>query len=221
MDGDVAPLPDLASVCEAADAWLMVDDAHGTGVLGPTGRGTVDHFGLHGRVPVHMGTLSKALGSAGGFVAGSHILIDWLRQRARSFVYSTASPPATVATARVALCVMQEEPERRARVLAHAARLRAGLGALGFAMLPGATPIIPVMVGASEEAMLLSAALEALGIWAPAIRPPTVPPGTARLRVTVTAAHTDADIAEALEAFGRVKEDRPSAPNSGGTGEGM
>ena len=206
MDGDIAPLPALASVCESADAWLMVDDAHGNGVLGPTGRGTVEHFGLLGRVPIHMGTLSKALGSAGGFVAGSHTLIEWLRQRARSFFYSTASPPPTVAAARAALMVTQEEPERRARVLAHAARMRDGLSALGFEVLPGETPIIPVIIGEASEAMRLSAALESQGIWVTAIRPPTVPPGTARLRVTVTAAHTDADITEALEAFARLEE---------------
>ena len=154
--------------------------------------------------------MSKALGSTGGFVAGSHVLIDWLRQRARSFVYSTASAPATVAAARAALCVMQEEPERRARVHAHAARLRVGLGTLGFELLAGETPIIPVIIGEAGEALRLSAALEALGIWTPAIRPPTVPPGTARLRVTVTAAHTDADIAEALDAFGRVQAPPPT-----------
>ena len=183
----------------------MVDDAHGTGVLGATGGGTVEHFGLTGRVPIQMGTLSKALGSAGGFVAGSATLIEWLICRARSFVFSTAMTPGAAGAARRALELARAEPERRGRLGTLAASLRAGLGERGFAVRAGETPIVAVMVGEAAAAMGLSGELERRGIWAPAIRPPTVPVGTARLRLTVTAAHSEGDITEALEAFTKVR----------------
>jgi 8-amino-7-oxononanoate synthase len=202
MDGDLAPLPDLVALCEASASWLMVDDAHGTGVLGATGGGSTEHFGLRGRVAVQMGTLSKALGAEGGFIAGCRELIDYLRNRARTFIFSTAPAPASAAAASAALDLLRAEPELRRRLAANAVRLRDGLRQAGFQVPEAGTPIIPIVVGAAGAAVAFAAALEARGIWAPAIRPPTVPEGTARLRVTVMAAHSDADVEEALRAFG-------------------
>src|SRR5262249_7397274 len=137
MDGDLAPLPELCEVCEATDTWLMVDDAHGTGVLGTTGRGAVGHLGVEGRVPIRMGTLGKALGAEGGFIAGCGELIETLRNRARTFVFSTAPAPAGVAAARVALRIVMAEPERREHLHARAQQMRAGLRALGLNVPPG------------------------------------------------------------------------------------
>jgi 7-keto-8-aminopelargonate synthetase-like enzyme len=205
MDGNLAPLPALADLCEACDAWLMVDDAHATGVLGATGAGSAEAFGLHSRVPVQFGTLSKALASEGGFVAGSRVLIEWLRNRARSFVFSTAPAPSVVAAAHAAAKIARQEPALRERLASNIRRLKEGLTILGLPVRGGETPILPVVLGAAETALAWSAALETEGIWVPAIRPPTVPPGTARLRISVSAAHTDADLEEALAAFQRVK----------------
>jgi 8-amino-7-oxononanoate synthase len=194
MDGDLAPLLELCDLCEATDTWLMVDDAHGTGVLGPTGAGTAERLGVQERVPIQMGTLSKALASEGGFIAGSNELIHTLRNRARTFIFSTAPAPASVAAARAALSIAQREPERRRRLAANAASLRSGLSNLGLAVPSGETAVVPVIVGDPGAAVKLSALLEEAGVWVPAIRPPTVPPGTARLRFSVIATHTDADL---------------------------
>jgi 8-amino-7-oxononanoate synthase len=201
MDGDLAPLRDLTPLAADFDAWLMVDDAHGTGVLGQTGAGTAEHLGVQARVPVQMATLSKALGAQGGFIAGSHELISFLRNRARAFIYSTALAPASAAAALAALRVMRSEPERRRQLRENAARLRGGLQGLGLPVPEGETPVVPVVVGGDREALELSARLEAAGVWAPAIRPPTVPPGTARLRLAVMATHQPCDLDEALAAF--------------------
>lgn len=201
MDGDLAPLPALADLCDHFDAWLMVDDAHGTGVLGETGAGTVEHFGLRGRVPIQMGTASKALGAEGGFIAGPSELVDLLRNRARSFIFSTAPTPATVAAVREALNVLQEEPELRANLARNGARLRVGLRSQGVTVPPGSTPIIPVLLGEPDRAVRAAAHLQASGLRIPAIRPPTVAEGTARLRVTVTAAHTSEQIERAIAAI--------------------
>jgi 8-amino-7-oxononanoate synthase len=201
MDGDVAPLPELCDLCDEADAWLMVDDAHGIGVLGDGGRGTVEHCGVTGRVPIRMGTLSKALGAEGAFVAGSRILIDTLRNRARGFLFSTAPASASSAAALAALKIVQSEPKRRLHLRDNAARLRAALRDLGLNVADGISPIIPVVIGEADEAVRFSSVLEEAGVWAPAIRPPSVPSGTARLRVTVMATHTEQDLLLARQAF--------------------
>ncbi|MEX2554479.1 MAG: 8-amino-7-oxononanoate synthase [Actinomycetota bacterium] len=201
MDGDVAPLPEIVEVCERAGAILMVDEAHATGVVGPGGRGTVAHFGLEGRVPVVMGTISKALGSAGGYIAGSSDLIAYLRNRARAFIFDTAPTPPTVAAATAALAVLEHEPERPERARALARKLAAGLRASGFAVPEPAAAIVPVVVGSSETALAFAIALLDQGVLVPAIRPPSVPAGTARLRATVMATHSDAHIDAAVRAF--------------------
>ncbi len=206
MDGDLAPLPALAEACERHGVWLVVDDAHGTGVLGPDGSGTAAHQGVKGRIPVQMGTLSKALGAQGGFVAGSRPLVEHLVNRARGYVFSTGLAPSLAAAARAAAAVARREAWRRERVLALAARLRAALRDLGYRVPEGETPIIPVLVGEAAGAVALAAALREQGVYAPAVRPPTVPAGTARLRVSVSAVHSDADLEEAVASFGRARD---------------
>ena len=192
MDGDRAPLGDLLSVCEEEDARLYVDEAHGTGVWGPDGRGWVNALGLAGRVPVCMGTLSKGLGAQGGFVVGSRSLIQWVVNRARSFIYSTALNPGAAAAALAAIRIARTEPERRARLFSLSARLRAGAG------LSGEGPIVPVHAGQDADAVSLSNRLWEEGLFAPAIRPPTVPRGTARIRFSVTAGHREEDVDRAV-----------------------
>jgi len=202
MDGDIAPLRALADVCEEHDAILMVDDAHGTGVLGPEGAGTAAEAGVAERVHVHMGTLSKALGTEGGFIAGSRTLCEWLRNRARPFVFSTAPAPASAAAAAAAIRVMRREEGLRLRLHRQARRLREGLAGRGLPVAEGRTPIVPVLVGGAADTMRLMAGLEERGVFAVGIRPPTVPPGTARIRATVMASHSDDDIDAAVDAFG-------------------
>jgi len=201
MDGDVAPLPDIAAACERHGAVLMVDEAHATGVVGPGGRGAVAAFGLDGRVGVLMGTLSKSLGAAGGFIAGSVELCAWLRNRARSFVFDTALPPPTAAAALAALGVLEREPERPVRARRLAGRLATGLRAAGYRVPDPPAAVVPVPVGAPDAALALSARLLDAGVLVTAIRPPSVPEGTSRLRATVMATHTDAEIDRALAAF--------------------
>jgi glycine C-acetyltransferase/8-amino-7-oxononanoate synthase len=204
MDGDLAPLPELDKAAEQAGATVVVDDAHGTGVMGMTGRGTVEHFGLEGRPLVQMGTLSKALGGLGGFVAGSRDLIEYLVNRARAFIYTTALAPALAAAAMAALDVVEDEPERRERLWALRRRLHDGVRQAGFDTLDSRTPIIPLLIGDAEAALRLSEALLAHGIYAPAIRPPTVPTGTSRLRLSVTAGHAPAQIDYLLEVLQKI-----------------
>ena len=201
MDGDVAPLPELYKVVGQSDATLVVDDAHGTGVMGETGRGTVEHCGLEGQPIVQMGTLSKALGGLGGFVAGSRDLINYLMNRARPFIYTTALPPALAAAAIAALEVIEAEPERRARLWSLRHRLHEGIRQVGFDTLDSQSPIIPLLVGDTDAALALSEALLAHDIYAPAIRPPTIPAGTSRIRMSVTAGHTPEQIDYVLEAL--------------------
>ena len=201
MDGDLAPLPELFKATQQADATLVVDDAHGTGVMGPEGRGTVEHFGLEGAPLVQMGTLSKALGGMGGFIAGSRDLIEYLVNRARPFIYTTALPPAMAAAATAALDVVEAEPERRARLWSLRDRLHEGIRQIGFDTLESRSPIIPLLVGDAEPALSLSKQLFAHGVYAPAIRPPTVPDGTSRVRMSVTAGHTEAQIDQVLDAL--------------------
>ncbi|MBL0718989.1 8-amino-7-oxononanoate synthase [Piscinibacter sp. Jin2] len=193
MDGDLADLPALLALCETHDAWLYIDDAHGLGVLGPRGQGSVAHWGLDGAPClerlIHMATLGKAAGVAGGVIAGSETVIEWLLQRARTYMFATAAPPATCAALRVALRLIAEEPQRRSQLVLLRERLRAGLQGLPWQLAPSDTAIQPLIVGDSAAALALSAALETRGLWVPAIRPPTVPEGSARLRITLSAAH--------------------------------
>ena len=201
MDGDLAPLADLAALARRHDAWIVVDEAHATGVFGQNGGGLVSQLGLTEAVDVQLGTLSKALGALGGYVAGSAALVDWVVNAARTFIYTTALPPAAVAAARAAIAVLEAEPERRERVWSHAARLRGRLTEIGFRLGPSRSPILPVLVGDADRAVRLSEALLARGVLVPAIRPPTVPDGTARLRVAPMATHTADDLAIATDAF--------------------
>lgn len=202
MDGDVAPLPDLAAVCKTQRAALLVDDAHGLGILGPDGAGSVAEAGLsQDEVPVLMGTLGKALGVAGAFVAGRVALIDGLVQAARPFIYTTALPPALAAATCKAIEIARFEGWRRDRLTRLIAHFRHGAKARGIALLDSRTPIQPVPIGDSKAALAASARLEAAGCHVPAIRPPTVPAGQARLRVTLSALHSEGDVERLLTAL--------------------
>jgi 8-amino-7-oxononanoate synthase len=198
MDGDVAPLEELADLAERFDAMLMVDEAHATGVFGPHGRGVAEHLGVEDRIHVRVGTLSKALGCIGGFTAGSHSLIEWLVNRARPYIFSTAAPAAMSAAAIAALDVVQQKPQRRQSLLARAATLRTELARRGWNTGRSTTQIIPLIVGDPEHAVSLSLRLRERGLFAPAIRPPTVPEGESCLRINLTAGHTDDMIAALL-----------------------
>jgi len=203
MDGDLAPLPEMVALAERYSAMLMVDDAHGTGVFGRRGAGTVEHYGLEGKIQVHMGTLSKALGSVGAYVAGTPELINYLKNKARSFIFSTALPPTAVGAALAALKIVQREPEIRQKLWRNARYLRAKLIELGYNVPTYKSPIIPILIGDDEKTMRLALALQDGGVFAPGIRPPTIPPGTSRIRVTVMAAHTLEDLDQALLVFNR------------------
>jgi 8-amino-7-oxononanoate synthase len=207
MDGDIAPLPELASLAKKYGAVLMVDDAHATGVLGDSGRGTTEHFGLAGQVPVQMGTLGKALGSFGAFVAGGKTLIDYLVNRSRSFIFSTALPPMVCAASIAALDIIDREPERRENLRKNRERFIKGLLFLGIAIADSETPIVPLLIGDSRKALMVAEKLLEYGLYASAIRPPTVPEGTARIRTTITATHTSEDIDRALDIFDRLKRE--------------
>lgn len=202
MDGDLAPLPELARCCAERGAWLLVDDAHGFGVLGREGRGSVGHFGLDPeQVPVLMGTLGKALGSFGAFVAGSEALIETLIQQSRSYIYTTALPPAVAEATRASLKLVREEAERREHLQRLIAHFRREASGLGLALMDSVTAIQPILTGSSEQALSWSAMLESRGILVTAIRPPTVPEGSARLRVTFSASHSMAQLEQLLEAL--------------------
>ncbi|MFL5756871.1 MAG: glycine C-acetyltransferase [Chloroflexota bacterium] len=207
MDGDIAPLPGIVEAAEEAAAAVFVDDAHASGVLGRNGRGSVDHFGLHGRVAIQVGTLSKAVGVLGGYVAGSMALREILIQRARPFLFSTSHPPAVAAACREAIRIMEDEPELQERLWANTRRFKAELGRLGFDTGVSETPITPVIVGDSEAAIRLSNRLFEDGIFATSVVFPTVALDRARLRTIVTAAHTDEHLDRALTAFDRIGRD--------------
>jgi 8-amino-7-oxononanoate synthase len=195
MDGDLAPLPQLAAHAAAAGAWLAVDDAHGVGVLGASGRGTLEHFGLGAEeVPVLIGTLGKALGSFGAFVAGDAALIEFLEQKARTYIYTTALPQPVAAATRAALALACAEGWRRERVLALSARFRERALRAALPLTASVTPIQPVRFGSAAAALGAQRALAQAGLWVSAIRPPTVPAGQARLRVTLSATHTEAQV---------------------------
>ncbi len=202
MDGDIAPLPKLAEICREKESWLMVDDAHGIGVLGENGAGSLEHFSLGlNDVPILMGTLGKALGTFGAFVAGSEELIETLIQLSRSYVYTTASPPAVAEATRASLKLVKQESWRRDSLQELIKRFRAGAEQLGLNLMPSETPIQPIVAGSAEQALAWSSRLEEQGILVSAIRPPTVPEGSSRLRVTFSAAHTDEQVDRLLEAL--------------------
>jgi len=207
MDGDIAPLPALVEVAEKHDAIMMIDDAHASGVLGKNGAGTVDHFGLHGRVDVQVGTLSKAIGVLGGFIAGPTQLIEWLVNRGRPFLFSTSAPPSVVAACIEALDIIRDEPDRLERLWDNTRALKAGLHDLGFDTGGSDTPITPVITGDEAKTQAFARRLFEEGVFTPAIVFPTVAKGRARVRTIVTADHTSADLSEALEIFGRVADE--------------
>jgi glycine C-acetyltransferase len=203
MDGDIAPLPAIVERAERFGALVMVDDAHASGVLGENGRGSVNHFGLDGRVDLQMGTLSKAIGVLGGYVAGAQAVRDFLIHRARPFLFSTSHPPGVAAACIAAIDVLLAEPERIDRLWKNTARFKEGLKRLGFETGASETPITPVIVGKGAVAMEFSDRLFKLGVFAQGIGFPTVPEGRARIRTIVTSVHTDAQLDRALEAFAK------------------
>lgn len=210
MDGDLCPLPELVAAGERHQAWLMIDDAHGLGVHGQGGCGVVDPA-VHGtrQVPVLVGTLGKAFGTAGAFVAGEEALVEMLVQRARHYIYTTAMPAALAVATLESLRIARAEEWRRERLRALIARFRSGAGQLGLQLLPSGTPIQPLLVGGSAAALAASAALEEQGLLVPAIRPPTVPAGTSRLRITFSAVHEPGDVDRLLEALERLPRAGP------------
>jgi 8-amino-7-oxononanoate synthase len=204
VDGDLAPLKELATLKERYGAWLMIDEAHATGVFGARGAGLAEAEGITERIEVHLGTFSKALGSFGAYVAGSGPLIELLHNRARSFIYSTALPPAVLGAMQEGMDLVRQEPNRRAYLLEQASRFRRSLQEAGFDTLDSETQIIPVWVGDNQQSLEFAARLRQAGIMAVAIRPPTVPPGGARLRLSLSAAQGAADLAGAAEMIIRV-----------------
>jgi 8-amino-7-oxononanoate synthase len=210
MDGDLAPLPQLLDLADAHDAWLVVDDAHGFGVLGEgrdAGRGTLAHFGLASDRIVYMGTLGKAAGVAGAFVAAHPAVIETLLQTARSYIYTTASPPLLASALVASLALMRGDTARRDRLFALISRWRGLASSLRWPLLPSMTPIQPLIIGDAGEALAVSQSLWDRGIWVPAIRPPTVPSGSARLRITLSAAHSGADVDRLVAALAEIGTD--------------
>lgn len=202
MDGDLAPLPELFALAERHDAWLVIDDAHGFGVLGEHGRGSLSHFGLPASPRViYMGTLGKAAGAAGAFVAGSETLIEWLVQRARSYIFTTGSSPLMACALLASIDLIELGDARRQQLHVLAAQLRAGLDGTRWQLLPSPTAVQPIVIGDNRETVRVAEELFARGLWVPAIRPPTVPAGTARLRVSLSATHTEAMVAQLVDAL--------------------
>src|SRR6266849_3282974 len=209
MDGDIGPLPSLCDLAEKYGAIMMVDDAHASGVLGRNGRGTIDHFKMHGRVDIQVGTLSKAIGALGGYVCGSHDLIDFLYHRARPFLFSTSHPPSVAATCIAAFDVLENEPERMEKLWENTRFWKKELGLLGFdiggrATPPSETPITPIIIGDGKLTMDFSRELFKEGVMGTGIAFPTVPEGKARIRTIVTATHTEEELRQALEVLKRV-----------------
>ncbi|HEY8084766.1 MAG TPA: 8-amino-7-oxononanoate synthase [Methylophilaceae bacterium] len=201
MDGDIAPVPELLSLCEKYDAWLMLDDAHGFGVLGAEGRGILQHFNVQSPRIIYMATLGKAAGVAGAFVAGDDTLIEYLIQNARTYIYTTATPPLLSAGLLASLEIIAQENWRRERLLSLISKLRNGLSGCKWRLEESSTPIQPLIIGSNDDAMDASEELLRRGILVPAIRPPTVPKGTARLRISLSAAHTLDDVGVLVDAL--------------------
>jgi 8-amino-7-oxononanoate synthase len=214
MDGDLAPLAELVEVARRHDAMLMVDEAHATGVFGQHGRGVAEHLGVESNIDVRVGTLSKALGCVGGFVAGSRSLVAWLVNRARPYIFSTAAPAAMAAAVSASLQIVGNEPQRRETLLTNAKSLRDQLTAQGWNTGRSASQIIPIIVGDASRAVQLSAALRDRGFFVPAIRPPTVPDGEACLRISLTSGHTTKIVAALLAAFALLRSSRPKDSTS-------
>jgi 8-amino-7-oxononanoate synthase len=203
MDGDLAPLPQLMALANQYNGWLLADDAHGLGVMGKHGKGSFSHFDLSlGDPVIYMGTLGKAFGTFGAFVAGSDTLIETLLQTARTYIYTTALPPAVAKATRESLRIVQSEDWRRERLTELVRQFREGAGQMGLELMPSDTAIQPVLLGSAEAALSATSKLRERGILVPAIRPPTVPAGTARLRITFSADHTEAHVERLLEALG-------------------
>jgi 8-amino-7-oxononanoate synthase len=201
MDGDLAPLPELLALCERHDAWLLVDDAHGFGVLGEQGRGAQAHFGIASPRIIYMATLGKAAGVFGAFVAAEQVVIDTLVNHAHSYIYTTATPPALSSALLESLKLIGQGDALREHLHGLVAQLRNGLAGLRWQLMPSDTAIQPLLIGDNQAALALSEGLRERGIWVAAIRPPTVPQGTARLRITLSAAHNAADVTRLLEAL--------------------
>jgi 8-amino-7-oxononanoate synthase len=202
MDGDLAPVPELLALAEKYDAWLYLDDAHGFGVLGQDGRGILEHFALpHSPRLIYLATLGKAAGVAGAFVAGTEDLVEWLVNKARTYIFTTAQPPALAAAVSASLGLIAGEPERRERLATLIARLKAGVATLPWSLMASDTPIQPLLIGDNHATLRLSDGLRERGILLPAIRPPTVAEGSARLRISLSASHTEADIDRLLAAL--------------------
>jgi 8-amino-7-oxononanoate synthase len=206
MDGDLVPLPELVEISEKYGCILMIDEAHATGVLGKRGSGATEHFGVEDRVPVVMGTLSKAVGSLGGYIAGSKELIDFIRNRVRSYIFDTSLPPASLAASITAIDIIENEPERREHLWNMVNKFKTGIEDSGLRVLPSHSAIIPVLIGDAEPALNFAKMLRENGVFTPAVRPPSVPHGMCRIRVTIMATHTQEHIDTALKAFSAAYE---------------
>ena len=206
MDGDIAPLKEILALCERYDAWLYIDDAHGFGVLGEQGRGALQHFSLSSPNIIYMATLGKAAGVSGAFVAGAAPVIDYLMQNARTYIYTTAMPPALAAASLAALELIEQSAERRSHLNKLIEQLKSGLHCKRWQLASSATPIQPLIIGSNDEAVKASECLQQQGILVPAIRPPTVPTNSARLRITLSAAHTSADVDQLITALHHIEE---------------
>ncbi len=201
MDGDLVPLPELVEISEKYGCILMIDEAHATGVLGKRGSGATEHFGVEDRVPVVMGTLSNAVGSLGGYIAGSKELIDFIRNRVRSYIFDTSLPPASLAASITAIDIIENEPQRREHLWNMVKKFKTGIEDSGLRVLPSHSAIIPVLIGDAEPALNFAKMLRENGVFTPAVRPPSVPHGMCRIRVTIMAMHTEDHIDTALKAF--------------------
>ena len=207
MDGDIAPLPEIIEVAKNFNAFLMVDDAHATGVLGKRGSGTCEYFGIKKGVDIQMGTLSKALGCLGGYIAGSRILIDYIRNKARSFIYTTGLPPAILGGCIKAIEIVEKGEDLRKKLWRNVESFRSGLKNIGFDIMDSETQIIPVFTGDISSTMKVSQKLFERGIFAPGVRQPTVPKNKCRIRTSIMATHTDEHISRAIDAFRRLKSE--------------
>jgi 8-amino-7-oxononanoate synthase len=201
MDGDLAPLPEIVELAEHYGCMLMIDEAHATGVLGNRGSGATEHFGVEDRVPIVMGTLSKAVGSLGGYVGGNRPLIDFLRNRARSYIFDTSLPASSLAASLAAIDIIEFEPERRKYLWRLIDTFKSGLEKIGLKILPSDSAVIPVLIGDAQPALDFARVLRENGVFTPAVRPPSVPPGKCRIRATLMATHREEHIEQALHAF--------------------
>jgi 8-amino-7-oxononanoate synthase len=206
MDGDLAPLQQLADMADKYGCMFMIDEAHSTGVLGERGSGGTEHFHIEDRVPVVMGTLSKAVGSLGGYIAGSQKLIDYIRNRVRSYIFDTSLPAACLAASLAAIDIIEHEPERREYLWGIIKKFKKGLQDLDLTVLPSHSAVIPVLIGEAGKALEFSRLLKKMGVYTPAVRPPSVAPGKSRIRATLMALHTEKHIKKSLDAFKFAKE---------------